>query len=157
MIVLNLMSGLVAVALMGLVLRGQYRHAISLVCILFKALWAELLEVVFKRPSSWTVLARTRFWSMTAGDWMRFAVVIFHIKGVVRIIVYDVAWIVMGNPRDTWVAWWNISFCAMATLGSLAALLAMYLNIPESERHRYSWITAPWWPSPSPTDRARLK
>ncbi len=154
-VTINFLIGALSVFFMMLVLRGQYRHFATLVAIMAQAACSAISERVFRRYTSGTTLAIHRFERLTAGDWMRFAVAVFHIKGVVRIITYDVVWLLLANPRAAWVAYWNISFCAMATLGSLAALWAMYLNIPDEERGDYSWLTAPWYPSQSPLNFRR--
>lgn len=123
---LNLVLGIAALFHMLLVLKATSRH-----------FWPE------------GGLAGLANW--TAGDFMRFGIFAYHLKGLLRIGFYDVYRIAAtGGERVYWVAGSNALFCAIALLGSLAVLYAIYIDIPDDERGGYDLYTAPWHPNPPP-------
>lgn len=137
---LNIAVAAVAVGLMLLVLRGTLGHVVL-----------RIIEDGSLHPKHWT-----------PGDWMRFGVGVYHLKSLVRIVRWDL-WAPMHRllddpdySRTAYVAFWNIGFASAAIIGSLCVLYALWANIPQPERRRYSMLTAPWWPGRPPFFFGRL-
>ncbi len=96
LLTINLLCGLVAVILMS------------------RVLWHLRESFV---PDDWN--------NMTAADFMRLSVAVFHVKGLARIAFYDV-WIVLYQwERAAWVSYANIGFCLLASVASWLALKAL--------------------------------
>lgn len=123
----NLLVGVFAVCLVAIVLYGHVRIALS-----------QFREGL--RP--W------REW--TAGDRMRVAITIFHLKTFLRLLLWDgiMLWILWA--RTDWAAAVNLFFSLLVIAASLVSLSAMYKNIPPSQRKGYTWLSAPWHPTVPP-------
>ena len=125
----NAFCAALAVFFMLLVLRGVYSHIIAV------------------RHDGKVKSLR----EMSAGDWMRLGVGMYHIKSLVRIFVWDLIILLMVWNRVWWASSINITLSSIAIMGSIAILIAMYKNIPDEFRNHYNVLTAPWFPSPPPS------
>jgi hypothetical protein len=134
LLIVNILAAFVAVALIGLVLRGTLYHV-----------FARTRAGDLKHPRDWQ-----------AGDWMRVGVGLYHVKALIRIARWDLyqpLWQLAENPdytRSASAALWNTGFSLAAIVGSLAVLYALYRNIPAKERCNYSIISAAFWPGRPP-------
>lgn len=128
LLTVNLAFGITAVVLMSLVLRGELAHTLP-------------------RDSDGKFKGRHE---LTPGDFMRLGIVLYHFKGLIRIGLWDIVFLVLRWDRVWWGSALNILFCGLAILGSLAVLKALHLSIPEKDREGYSIFTAPWYPDLPP-------
>jgi lysylphosphatidylglycerol synthetase-like protein (DUF2156 family) len=142
----NFGVGFAAVVLMSLVLVGHGKASL----IVGRLILSNISAWIRARRSRVTRMAFVAPHSLTPGDLMRFAIAIFHIKGLTRIGYYDVFRLWDAWERSAPVSIANSGFSLMAIVASLSALAAMFYVIPEHERRAYTWLSAPWYPSPPP-------
>ena len=128
LLILNFLFGAGAVIMMALVLYGQLGDTI---------------------PKHEDGKIKSRH-ELTPGDFMRLGIVFYHVKGLLRIALWDVLFLMMNWERTWWGSCLNIFFCSLAIAGSLSILKALHLSIPEKDRDKYNIFTAPWYPDLPP-------
>lgn len=92
-----------------------------------------------------------RFWRWPRQDRMHIAILILHIKGLVRFALYDIyrplQMLLAGDEhiRRAETAWLNGAFAATLSLISLMILSSFYDTIPKEDRRGWSWLTSPFY------------
>ena len=84
---------------------------------------------------------------------MRLSIVLVSGTILTRMLWWDAIRRVLGRlgamPEVQWTLPGmaaNTVFNSMTILAALCALAALHRSLPDDERHRYNWFTAPWYP-----------
>lgn len=76
-------------------------------------------------------------------------VMLVDVKGVIRMAYWDL-WrsYQTGGLQSLDGTLINSGMNMIASVAALAGLMALFYSIPDDERHKYNWFTAPFYPGP---------